>query len=57
MTTNYEARELRTVKLNREIVKQFRFTLNPNYINAVNVFNQVALIAVSIYGERFHPKP
>lgn len=57
MTTNYEARELRTVKLNKELVKYFKFTLHSNYINTINVFNQVALIAISIYGERYHPKP
>ena len=56
MNTNYQSRELRSIKLNKEIVKIFKFTLYENYHNVQNTFNQVSLIAISVSGLRYHPK-
>jgi hypothetical protein len=50
MNTNYQARELRTVRFNQEKVKMFKLTLYENYHNVQNTFNQVGLIAVTAYG-------
>lgn len=50
--TNYQSRELRNVSLGGRPLLLLRFTFHQNYANHINIFNQVGLIALLVYGEK-----
>ncbi len=50
--TNFQARELRSANLNGISAYLIKFTLRVNHVNSHNVFNQVGLISLSVYGDK-----
>lgn len=52
MTTNYQSRELRNVNLGGRVLLLLKFTFHQNYSNHINIFNQIGLIALLVYGEK-----
>lgn len=48
--TNFQARELKSVKMN-STASFIKLILHPCHINKVNLFNQVGLVALNIVGE------
>ncbi len=55
INTNYQARELRRIDLKEKLVLMLRFTLHSNYVNNMNIFNQVGIISLLVYGDRANP--
>lgn len=52
VNTNYQSRELKTVNI-RDTHSQFlKFTMEANYVNNHNLFNQVGLISVCAFGDK-----
>lgn len=50
-STNYQSRELKTVNV-KSIHSQFlKFTIESNYVNNHNLFNQVGIISLCVYGD------
>jgi centrosomal protein CEP104 len=52
VTTNYQSRELRNVNLGGRVILLMKFTFHQNYTNHINIFNQIGLIALLVYGEK-----
>lgn len=52
MNTNYQSRELRNISLGGRLILLLKFTFHQNYSNHINIFNQIGLIALLVYGEK-----
>jgi centrosomal protein CEP104 len=52
VNANYQARELRNVTLGGRLLLLLKFTFHQNYTNPINIFNQIGLIALLVYGEK-----
>ena len=52
VNTNFQSRELRNVELGGRVLLLLKFTFHQNYSNHINIFNQVGLIALLVYGEK-----
>jgi centrosomal protein CEP104 len=52
VNTNYQSRELRNISLGGRLILLLKFTFHQNYSNHINIFNQIGLIALLVYGEK-----
>jgi centrosomal protein CEP104 len=52
VNTNYQSRELRNINLGGKVLRLMKFTFYQNYSNHINIFNQIGLIALLVYGEK-----
>lgn len=52
VNTNYQSRELRNISLGGRLILLFKFTFHQNYSNHINIFNQIGIIALLVYGEK-----
>ena len=52
INNNYQSRELRNISLGGKVLQLLKFTFHQNYANTINIFNQIGLIALMVYGEK-----
>ena len=52
VNTNYQSRELRNVTMGGKLLRLLKFTFQQNYANHINIFNQIGLVALLVYGEK-----
>jgi hypothetical protein len=43
---------LRNVTLGGKLISLLKFTFHQNYTNPINIFNQIGLVALLVYGEK-----
>ena len=55
--SSFRARELRSVPVDIAHALSLTIVAHPNYVNHLNVYNQIALIAVNLIGEPEHSQP
>lgn len=55
--TNFRSRELKTVYLSDITALYLKFTMHKCHVNNLNQFNQIGLIAVSVFGEPIATNP
>lgn len=53
--SGYQSRELKTIHMNR-VCARIRFLLNAPHKNSLNVNNQVGLLQITCFGEKFEPR-
>lgn len=52
INNNYQSRELRNISLGGKVLQLLKFTFHQNYANTINIFNQIGIIALMVYGEK-----
>lgn len=52
MNSNYQARELKTVNVHDKPTLLLRFSFEANYVNNHNIFNQVGVISLCVFGDK-----
>lgn len=52
MNSNYQARELKTVNIHDKPSMYLRFSFEANYVNNHNIFNQVGVISLCVFGDK-----
>ena len=54
--SNFQVRELKNIPVGISCAT-LKLTLHKNHVNKYNVFNQVGLISVCLYGEEYQAQP
>lgn len=52
VNSNYQSRELKTVNVHDKPSQFIRFSFEANYVNNHNLFNQVGVISLCIFGDQ-----
>lgn len=52
VNSNYQARELKTVNVHDKASLYLRFSFEANYVNNHNIFNQVGVISLCVFGDK-----